>query len=881
MDPLGEHSDSDGKYLLPVIKQEPDYDEDNEISIIRSVEIYLRDSSYFRSEPKGENTLSNTNKEYEPCTDPLSFGTDVETKQDCIKDSTNVGPCASSKSDIFTKTDVDPYNSQAVIKKEPNWEYEEIHIEDDYSKIFSVCHKNRSKLESLLTKDIEEHFENLRSIEPQPTQFEMEPETQNNQRELSMESSTGQMVEGTYLEPQNQETPIEEGDSWIERPVKCIYHVSDSVEDDTVLNKPKCNDFYNNQSDETTGFVEDEDVNEQNSLEEIQSSKEKGNDKKKGIFVNEVKRDDRGNIVRSKGHCCMFCYRVMTKLHKHFINIHSTEIEVAKLLAMPKKSLVRRNGFIDLGRIGDYHHNIEVLSKKSGELILVRRPNRGEDVSYSEFSPCPYCLGFLIKKHLWHHIRYSCNIKRQKLFNKPLVIERRRVQVESRVLLMSSLIQDHNQPAIFNEKILKPMKDDKVTETCKNDPLILKLGNLQFEKYGLTKHELIRQEMRQLGRLLLTLRKLSGGGDKTLKDWFEPFEIDNLVAAVKQMCIKIDSENQTLQPQYKIPSLALKLGFSLRRCITIERGEALRNCNKSKSESLKDFLNLMEIKWSVQCFSNSIVESQESTKEVGANSELNHNAGKFDVTMKELSKDDDPYNVQKKEHQKTKRPLRKPIPKRSWTTEEKDAVMTFFHLAIQKRVVPGKKECEQCIRQNSALDRRSWRDIKYYIHNYYKKIKKMTTYLSCSNNKKKRSLKRQFPVTIEESSKEDFDDSHHPQKKDQKKTKRPKPNGPLKENILHYHKTNFYFGKRFEPCTDPLSFGTIEANQDYVIGGSTNFGPCASFKSDIFINTDVDSYNSEVLPKKEPNMEYEEIQIEDDHSKIFSVGPKSRSKPES
>ncbi|XP_054272031.1 uncharacterized protein LOC128992470 [Macrosteles quadrilineatus] len=564
----------------------------------------------------------------------------------------------------------------------------------------------------------------------------------------------------------------------VNQPLEKNELVSDSIKDYIVMNKPKGN----NQSDETTRSVEDKDlnvVNEQNklSLKEIQSNKEKGNEKQTGIVGNEVKKNDRGKVIRT-GHCCMFCYKVMNKLHRHFQVKHSTEIEIAKLLAMPINSLVRRNGFIDLARIGDYHHNIEVLSKKSGKLIVVRRPSLGEEFSYRKYTPCPYCLGFLLKKHLWLHVKHSCNVRREKSHEEPSAKERRRVQADSRVLLMSSLKRDHNQPAIFIENILQPMRDDKVTETCKNDPLILKLGNSQFEKYGLTKHESIRQEMRQLGRLLLTLRELSEGGDKTLKDWLEPFEIDNLVAAVKQMCIKIDSENQTLQPQYKIPPLAVKLRLSLRRCITIERGEALRNCNKSKSESLKDFLDLMEKQWSIQFASILIDKSQESNKVVDANSEHNLNAEALSV-----GKDSIPAQVEKLAkhgHNKKNISLKKPTLKRPWTTEEKDAVMTFFHLAIEKQVIPGKKECEQCIRQNSALERRSWRDIKYYIHNYCNKIKKMTTNLSSSKNKKKRSLNRKSDKKVKKSSKDDSDDPDSVQKEERKKTKRPLKKPTLK-----------------------------------------------------------------------------------------------------
>jgi len=61
--------------------------------------------------------------------------------------------------------------------------------------------------------------------------------------------------------------------------------------------------------------------------------------------------------------------------------------------------------------------------------------------------------------------------------------------------------------------------------------------------------------------------------------------------------------------------------------------------------------------------------------------------------------------------------------KRQWTPEEKDAVITFFRSAIKKNIIPRKEDCEKCQSQNSGLERRSWREIKYYVYNYCKKVR--------------------------------------------------------------------------------------------------------------------------------------------------------------
>jgi hypothetical protein len=77
-------------------------------------------------------------------------------------------------------------------------------------------------------------------------------------------------------------------------------------------------------------------------------------------------------------------------------------MDVAKILAMPLKSKTRRDAFIELTRLGGYHYNCEVLSKKDGDLILLRRPSaiEKEGKTYKDYLPCPHCLGFLLKKIL-------------------------------------------------------------------------------------------------------------------------------------------------------------------------------------------------------------------------------------------------------------------------------------------------------------------------------------------------------------------------------------------------------------------------------------------------------------------------------------------------
>ncbi|XP_074033508.1 uncharacterized protein isoform X2 [Leptinotarsa decemlineata] len=65
--------------------------------------------------------------------------------------------------------------------------------------------------------------------------------------------------------------------------------------------------------------------------------------------------------------------------------------------------------------------------------------------------------------------------------------------------------------------------------------------------------------------------------------------------------------------------------------------------------------------------------------------------------------------------------------KKPWSSSEKNAVLTFFSRDIKKCIVPTKVTAEDCKKQSQGiLDSRTWRDIKYCVHNHIVKMKKKT-----------------------------------------------------------------------------------------------------------------------------------------------------------
>lgn len=68
---------------------------------------------------------------------------------------------------------------------------------------------------------------------------------------------------------------------------------------------------------------------------------------------------------------------------------------------------------------------------------------------------------------------------------------------------------------------------------------------------------------------------------------------------------------------------------------------------------------------------------------------------------------------------RTVRGTKKKSTKVYWSLEEKNAVMKELGATILLGTVPGKVQCENCIKKSKdALSNRTWRQIKYYAKNY-------------------------------------------------------------------------------------------------------------------------------------------------------------------
>lgn len=134
---------------------------------------------------------------------------------------------------------------------------------------------------------------------------------------------------------------------------------------------------------------------------------------------------------------------------------------------------------------------------------------------------------------------------------------------------------------------------DKVSVEVKNDPLICEFGDRLLEKHGndRTKDGDVSQKMRELGRFLLAAKSLDRKV-QSLQDVLVPPKFSLAVAEAKKASGFTNSAHR-----YNTPSLALKLGHSLKAACDIVIGQHINAEDESAANRVRNFLGLVSAEW--------------------------------------------------------------------------------------------------------------------------------------------------------------------------------------------------------------------------------------------------------------------------------------------
>ncbi|XP_055080972.1 uncharacterized protein LOC129456606 [Periophthalmus magnuspinnatus] len=279
---------------------------------------------------------------------------------------------------------------------------------------------------------------------------------------------------------------------------------------------------------------------------------------------------------------CYICEKPQTRFARHLKTHVKTNADVARILILPKKSKERMKMLNKLRNKGNYNHNTEVLS--SGDGLLKPRRTSKKKYNPKDYVHCMYCQALYLRRDLWRHVR--------KCSSKPVETnsEIGRTKILSLATMFDSALCQQVSPGVW--KLLTAMKNDEITATVRSDFYILQLAQSFFNKHGQkpTKYKYIRQKLREIGRLLLTLRK--DFSIYTLEDAVRPANFQMVIQAVKKVS-GFDEEKHC----YQTPSLALKLGHSLQKISDIIHCRALMAEDSELVKSTQTFKTLYSTKW--------------------------------------------------------------------------------------------------------------------------------------------------------------------------------------------------------------------------------------------------------------------------------------------
>lgn len=292
---------------------------------------------------------------------------------------------------------------------------------------------------------------------------------------------------------------------------------------------------------------------------------------------------------------CYICGKPQSKLARH-LKTHTGELEVVQAFSFPVHSKERKEMLQKLRNKGNFQHNIDVLQCGEGDLKIKRAPKRKCDAK--NFVHCIHCKGMFVRRDLWRHLK-RCPLK-------PADSETEgRRRVLGLVSIADSSFSQHISQGVW--KLLGVMKQDDISAVVKNDLSILQLAQSFFNKHGHdpTKFEYIRQKLREVGRLLLTLRREFSV--YSLEESIKPANFHRLIRAV-QMVSGYDEESHC----YQSPSLALKLGHSLNKICEIIHCRALMSEDKDLIASTETFKKLYSSKWSEMISHTALVTLSEA-----------------------------------------------------------------------------------------------------------------------------------------------------------------------------------------------------------------------------------------------------------------------------
>ncbi|XP_029674803.1 uncharacterized protein LOC115242555, partial [Formica exsecta] len=269
----------------------------------------------------------------------------------------------------------------------------------------------------------------------------------------------------------------------------------------------------------------------------------------------------------------MYCKKLQTKFARHLEAVHKNEAEVKKFILLPKGNAERKAIIDTIRKESNFIYNTS-SQFNTGELIVSRRPSKANKPA-SDFMCCPKCKGYYPKNNVRHHFQ-DCN---KKSFGRYVMTLGRKVQARI-----------HNKASDMVRKVIfLILRDDNVCKIIRYDELVIRRANKLCKKFRNQRHhDMIRAELRLLGRYLISIRKFNSN----ITDFasiYQARHYDSCILATKDVA-QFDPDTN----KFKTPSVATRLGTLLKKLGNLLAIEYIKRDDNENLRNVENFLKLLE-----------------------------------------------------------------------------------------------------------------------------------------------------------------------------------------------------------------------------------------------------------------------------------------------
>ena len=339
---------------------------------------------------------------------------------------------------------------------------------------------------------------------------------------------------------------------------------------------------------------------------------------------------------------CLFCKDGVFyyNMPRHLARQHSDRPEVAYALAKAKKE--RTLAMKKITNEGIFRHNSEVLRTQTGQFIPARSPRQERVIS--DYRPCPYCLLSVVKEELWRHCA-SCPFRQPKVGGHHDEAEghkKRKSVIDSSEAILDSVRTEEASVKVdpaLRDKVMDRMRNDRTKSQIRRDNLILRYGSLQLHKLGPRRHNDISARMRMLGNLRLRLQSLLQKDNYQLDDVITGEGFDKIIEAIE--CEGQAFIDESGRWGYKKPSLALKLGYIIKKLAYVKQGQAVRNEDTKAKQDAEIFITLHNSEFTDRVATPALAslrKMENTLNQLPADKDLNNLRNYMVTRMKELCK---------------------------------------------------------------------------------------------------------------------------------------------------------------------------------------------------------------------------------------------------